>query len=186
MSENKILTLHSDEQNPLFDKTHLHYKCFSSEYNKVRYYTLLVLQYAPSEIQEKNLLEQQISEMIKNAIKHGNNCDVAKNIHIWFSFSHKHAHLIIEDEGEGFVELEKWNDFNRKRVESIESKNFEKLEQYASFKSTKSDEHDGGNALFAALEYWNEGLILNNKRNALAMYRTFTPNQYCFQIEDTF
>ncbi len=183
---NATIELQCDEQNPLFDKTHLQYKCFESDYNKVRYYTLLLLQSAPSQITERDLLEQQISEMIKNAIKHGNNCDIHKNIHVWFSFSPIHAHLIIEDEGEGFQEMERWNDFNKNRLESIENKNFERLEHYVSFKTQRSDKFDGGNALFAALEYWNEGLILNNKRNALAMYRTFPTNQYSFQSEEDY
>ncbi len=112
--------------------------------------------------------------MIKNAIKHGNACDITKNIHIWFSFSSSYAHFIIEDEGKGFQELERWNSFNRRRIESLENKDFEQFENFLSFKTKNSDEDDGGNALFAALEYWNEGIFLNEKRNALAMYRTFT------------
>ncbi len=186
VEDNQFIELQSDEQNPLFDKTHLQYKCFSSDYKKVRYYTLLVLQSAPFEIKEKNLLEQQISEMIKNAIKHGNNSNSSKKIHVWYSFSPLHARLIIEDEGEGFQEVDRWNEFNRNRLELIENKNYEKLEQYVSFKTQKSDKFDGGNALFAAMEYWNEGLILNNKRNALAMYRTFPTNRFCFHPEDGF
>ena len=123
--------------------------------------------------------------MIKNAIKHGNNCDENKNIHIWFSFSESHAHLIIQDEGEGFQELDQWNDFNKNRLAFIENKDYENLENYISFKTQKSDENDGGNALFAALEYWNEGIVLNDKRNALAMYRSFPMNRYNIQFESS-
>ncbi len=171
------IELKCDEQNSLFDKTHLLYKCFTSDYRLVRYYTLLVLQSAPVDLEEKNLLEQQISEMIKNAIKHGNNCETQKKIHVWYSFSQEHAHFIIEDEGNGFQELEKWNNFNKNRIESLENNNYEEFEKYISFKTENSDEHDGGNALFAALEYWNEGIIFNNKKNGLAMYRTFPSKQ---------
>ncbi len=165
--------LQSDEHNPLFDKTFLTYECFSSDYAMVRQYTLQLLEGIIIEDDEKKLLEQQVSEMIKNAIKHGNNCDLQKKIHIWYSFSSHFAHFIIEDEGEGFKELERWNNFNRNRIESLENGDFERLGKFVSFKTQNSDEHDGGNALFAALEYWNEGIFLNTKRNALAMYRTF-------------
>ncbi len=165
--------LRSDEQNPLFDKSHLRYKCFSSDYNKVRYYTLLIMQSAPFEITDKNLLEQQISEMIKNAIKHGNDCDRRKKIHVWYSFSSIHAHFIVQDEGDGFKDIDKWNEFNKKRVEAIESQDFEALADFVTFRTDKSDKFDGGNALFAATEYWNEGIVFNNKKNALAMYRSF-------------
>ena len=165
--------LRSDEQNPLFDKSHLRYKCFASDYNKVRYYTLLVVQSAPFEISDKNLLEQQISEMIKNAIKHGNDCDRRKKIHVWYSFSPIHAHFIVQDEGEGFKDIDKWNEFNKKRVEAIENLDFETLADFVTFRTDKSDKFDGGNALFAATEYWNEGIVFNNKKNALAMYKTF-------------
>ena len=173
MNEIDKNVLRSDEQNPLFDKSHLRYKCFSSDYNKVRYYTVLVVQSAPFEISDKSLLEQQISEMIKNAIKHGNGCDRRKMIHVWYSFSARHAHFIVQDEGEGFKDLEVWNNFNRKRLEAIANQDFETLADFVSFKTEKSDKYDGGNALFAALEYWNEGIIFNNQKNALAMYRSF-------------
>ena len=42
-------------------------------------------------------------------------------------FSATHAHLIVEDEGEGFQDLEKWNEFNRKRLECLHNQNFEEL-----------------------------------------------------------
>ena len=31
-----------------------------------------------------------------------------------------------------------------------------------------SEDDDGGNALFAAVEFWDSGLIYNNKRNKVA------------------
>ncbi len=168
-----MLELQCDEHNSLFDKTFLNYRCFPSDYTMVRNYTLSLVEDTPIEDDERALLEQQISEMIKNAIKHGNNCDTSKHIHIWYLFGPSFAHFIIEDEGDGFQELERWNDFNRHRLESLESRDFEMLENFVSFKTQNSDDTDGGNALFAALEYWNEGIFLNGKRNALAMYRTF-------------
>ena len=49
----------------------------------------------PTEIRELNLLEQQISEVIKNAVKHGNRCDMNKKVTVWYSFSPAHAHLLL-------------------------------------------------------------------------------------------
>ena len=98
----EIKELRSDGNDPLFDKTNMLYKAFPSNFRQIRYFTLLIVQSAPLEIKEINLLEQQISEVIKNAVKHGNHCDINKKVHIWYSFSATHAHLIVEDEGEGF------------------------------------------------------------------------------------
>mgnify|MGYP006052180869 FL=1 len=42
-----------------------------------------------------------------------------------------------------------------------------------SFKTKESDSQDGGNALFAALEYWNGGFVYNGKRNAVAMLKKY-------------
>ena len=67
-----IKELKVDEKSPLFDKTGMLYKEFPSDFRQIRYFTLLIVQSAPLEIKGINLLEQQISEIIKNAIKHGN------------------------------------------------------------------------------------------------------------------
>lgn len=169
----QIKELRSDSNDALFDKTNMLYKEFPSDFRQIRYFTLLIVQSAPLEIKEINLLEQQISEVIKNGVKHGNNSDINKKIRVWYSFSPTHAHLIVEDEGEGFKDMEKWNDFNRKRLECLYNQNFEELADYVSFRTLKSDEHDGGNALFAALEYWNGGFVYNDKRNGVAMLKKF-------------
>ena len=176
--------LRSDENDPLFDKTNMMYKVFPSDYRQIRYFTLLIVQSAPLEIKEINLLEQQISEVIKNAVKHGNNCDINKKVHIWYSFSPVHAHLIIQDEGEGFKDLEKWNEFNRQRLQCLYTQDYEKLANYVSFRTQKSDDQDGGNALFAALEYWNGGFVFNGKRNAVAMLKKFPQKRYGVQIDE--
>ena len=118
-------------------------------------------------------MEQQISEVIKNAVKHGNKCDINKKVSVWYSFSPTHAHLIVEDEGEGFKDLEKWNEFNRKRLNCLHDQNYEDLANYVSFRTLDSDDQDGGNALFAALEYWNGGFVFNEKRNGVAMLKKF-------------
>jgi hypothetical protein len=167
------LEIKVDEYSPLFDKTRMRYKEFPSDFRRIRYYTLLIVQAAPPKIKEFNLLEQQISEIIKNAIKHGNKSDPHKKVKIWYNFSEDMARVIVEDEGEGFKDLENWNEFNRKRLDCIYSQNFEDLADYISFRTIDSDAIDGGNALFAALEYWNGGFVFNGKRNAVAMKKIF-------------
>lgn len=175
--------LRSDENDSLFDKTNMLYKEFPSDFRQIRYFTLLIVQSAPLGIKEINLLEQQISEVIKNAVKHGNECDINKKVRVWYSFSATHAHLIVEDEGEGFQDLEKWNEFNRKRLECLHNQNFEELADFVSFRTPKSDDHDGGNALFAALEYWNGGFVYNKKRNGVAMLKKFTQRRLGVSID---
>ncbi|HOF11428.1 MAG TPA: ATP-binding protein [Treponemataceae bacterium] len=175
--------LRSDENDSLFDKTNMLYKEFPSDFRQIRYFTLLIVQSAPLEIKERNLLEQQISEVIKNAVKHGNECDINKKVRVWYSFSATHAHLIVEDEGEGFQDLEKWNEFNRKRLECLHNQNFEELAEFVSFRTPKSDDHDGGNALFAALEYWNGGFVYNKKRNGVAMLKKFVQRRLGVSID---
>jgi hypothetical protein len=162
-----------DENSPLFDKTGMLHKEFPSDFRQIRYFTLLVVQSAPPDIKEINLLEQQISEIIKNAVKHGNKCDPERKVRVWYSFSPEHAHLVVEDEGDGFKDLEKWNDFNHRRQKCLESQNFEALADYVSFRGAAADDNDGGNALFAALEYWNGGFVFNQRRNSVAMLKRF-------------
>ncbi len=181
MSEIKEILI--DENSKLFDRTGMFYKKFPSDFRQIRYFTLLIVQKAPPEIKEINLLEQQISELIKNAIKHGNKNDPNKFVHVWFSFSEEHAHLIIEDEGEGFKRIEEWNEFNRKRIECFQNQNFEEMEKYISFITEDSDEYDSGNALFAAVEYWNGGVVFNNKRNCVAVLKRFPKRRHGLEIK---
>jgi hypothetical protein len=180
---NPIKELRADGSDPLFDKTNMLYKEFPSDFRQIRYFTLLIVQSAPLEIKEINLLEQQISEIIKNAVKHGNDCDLNKKVRVWYSFSSTHAHLIVEDEGPGFKDLEKWNDFNKKRLECLYQQDFEHLGSFVSFRTSKSDEQDGGNALFAALEYWNGGFVYNDKRNSVAMLKKYPQRRHGISID---
>jgi hypothetical protein len=164
-----------DSASPLFDKTGLEYQEFPSDYSRIRFYAMLLAKSVPQEVGEVNLLEQQISEIIKNAIKHGNKNDVKKKVRIWHKFTRDMAHLIIEDEGDGFKSLEKWNAFNRARNRQVCEQRYDELGDYVSFHNDAGDESDGGNALFAALEYWDGGLVFNDKRNAVAMKKLFRP-----------
>jgi len=172
-----------DENSKLFDKSSMFYKEFPSDFRQIRYFTLLVVQKAPPEIKEINLLEQQVSELIKNAVKHGNHMDPDKKVKVWYFFDRYSAHLIVEDEGEGFKELEKWNEFNRKRTECFLKQDFENMAEYVSFITETSDENDGGNALFAAVEYWNQGVVFNNKKNCVAVKKKYPQKRIGVEID---
>jgi anti-sigma regulatory factor (Ser/Thr protein kinase) len=174
----------ADDEHKLLRRKDLFFKKFPSDYRQVRYFALLIAQKAPPEIKEINLLEQQICELLKNAIKHGNKNDSAKEVSVWFNFSPEHAHIIVEDEGDGFKDLEEWNEFNRRRLECLHTENFEALADYVSYRTEKSDPDDGGNALFAALEYWNGGIVFNGKRNAIAVYKKFPKRRFGVHLDE--
>ncbi|MDR2768591.1 MAG: ATP-binding protein [Treponema sp.] len=165
----------ADSKSPLFDTRGMAYREFPSDFSKIRYYTLILVSSAPPRIKEFNLLEQQISEIIKNGIAHGNKNDPRKFLKIWYDFTREYAHLIVEDEGEGFREIKAWNEFNRRRLDCIDRGDVEGIMNFISFRTQKSSEKDGGNALFAALEYWNGGLVFNDKLNAVAVKKVFDP-----------
>jgi hypothetical protein len=167
-----------DETNELFDRAGMFYKKFPSDFRQIRYFTLLILQKAPPEMKEINLLEQQISELIKNAVKHGNRKDPTKNVHVWFAFNESSARIIVQDEGEGFKRLEEWNEFNRRRNDCFKRQDFEEMANYVSFLTPESDEHDGGNALFAAVEYWDAGFVFNGKKNCVAAAKHFPQKRH--------
>jgi len=84
-----------DDQHPLFSRDNMFSKEFPSDFRRIRYFTLMIVQKAPPEIKEINLLEQQISEIIKNAVKHGNKSDPEKTIRVWYSFSTEEARIMI-------------------------------------------------------------------------------------------
>ena len=77
-----IRKLITDERNELFDAQGMRYVEFPSDFDRIREYAAFVLAECPARFKEGNLLEQQLSEIIKNGIKHGNRCDKAKHIHI--------------------------------------------------------------------------------------------------------
>lgn len=171
--KDRVKQLRVDESSSLFDIRGLYHKEFSIDLSQVRRLSNLIAQRAPTELQEINILEQQISELIKNAVKHGNKNDKGKKIKLWFGFSESTARLIVEDEGEGFQELEEWNEFYRKKIECYHKQDFEGMMDYLAFRTAKSGEEDGGNAMMAAVEYWNRGVVFNKKRNAVAVKRDF-------------
>lgn len=161
-----------DERNELFDAQGMKYVEFASEYEKIRDYAVWVLREAPEEFREGKLLEQQLSEIIKNGIKHGNRSDPHRKIRIWYDLR-KRARFIVEDEGDGFSELDKWNEFFRERQTALYNQDFMRFMNLASYRGPRSTDEDGGNSLIAALEYWNGGMIYNAKRNKVGVVRWF-------------
>ena len=182
MSVYKKLSVNHDSL--LFQSEGMFYKEFPSDYRQIRYFTLIVVQKAPPEIKEINLLEQQISEIIKNAVKHGNKSDPNKKFRIWYEFDTEKAHLIVEDDGAGFQNIEEWNDFNRKRHDCFQRQDFEELGKYVAFTTPESDEYDGGNALFAAVEYWDGGVVFNQTRNKVAVLKRFPKTRIGIDMEE--
>ncbi len=170
------LIMEINEDHDLCNTQGMYYKEFPSLFNQIRAFALFIVQKAPESFKEVNLLEQQVSELIKNAIKHGNKCVPNKKIKVWYEFNEdsKLARVICEDEGEGFKDLEKWNNFFRKRHQAFLNGDFEEMLKFAAFKTEKSDEDDGGNALFAAVEYWNGGFgFIGQPRNKVLAVRHF-------------
>ena len=174
-----------DGDHNFFDTTGMLYKEFPSDFRQIRYFTLLIVQKSPVRLRELNLLEQQISELIKNAVKHGNKLDTRKKVKIWYSFSEDEAHIIVEDEGNGFKEIEKWNDFYCKRTRVIENEKTDvtDLVKFISYRTRKSDDNDGGVALFAALEYWNQGVVFSDRRNKVAVCRKLGESSWGIPLE---
>lgn len=163
-----------DGNHELFSRDGMHYIVFPSEYLQIRYFTLMLVQHSRPKTDERLLLEQQVSEIIKNAVKHGNGCDPSKEIKIWYRFTATEARLIVEDVGPGFKDIEKWNTFNQKREECIGKEDYIALMDFVSWRTKKSDQYDGGNAMFAALEYWDRGVVYTEKRNTIAVGKRFT------------
>jgi predicted kinase len=60
-----------DDAHELFRKDGMNYIELASDYRQIRYYTLLLIKHSRPRSDERLLLEQQVSEIIKNAVKHG-------------------------------------------------------------------------------------------------------------------
>ena len=184
-NEGQQTQVEARDDHPLFrKKKNLFFKKFPSDYRQVRYFALLLVQKAPPEIRDINLLEQQICELLKNAIKHGNKNDPSKYVAVWYDFTPDRARLIVQDQGSGFKNLNDWNRFNRKRLECLHSQDYEALANYVSYRTSNSDSNDGGNALFAALEYWDGGIAFNGKKNAIAVAKRFTRRRFGVALDE--
>jgi hypothetical protein len=104
--------------------------------------------------------------------------DPGKLVRVWFYFSLEEARLIVQDEGEGFQKIDEWNAFNTQRIRCFNERDFEGMAQYVSYRTPSSDDNDGGNALFAALEYWNGGVVFDEKRTSVAVKRIFSSRKF--------
>lgn len=167
----KVKSILIDDSHELFSKEKMYYKEYASDFRLIRFYARQVLQHAPQTSNESGLLEQQVAEIIKNAIRHGNKDNKNLKISIWYYFDSAVSRLIVSDQGEGFRELEEWNEFYRKKEECYLRGDILGLADYVSFRTAESAADDGGNALCAALEYWNMGIVFNSKRNSVALGR---------------
>lgn len=162
-----------EDNNPIWAVHKMKYKEFQSDINKIKNYAKEILTDCNIELSGDILLQLQISEFIKNAIRHGNKLDKAKKVKVWYDINNDYAKLIIEDEGEGFKDIEKWNEFNKHRNKYIESQDIQNVLKYAVYKTENSIEGDGGNFLFSAMEYWDSGINFNKKKNKLYVMKYF-------------
>ncbi|MDR1626552.1 MAG: ATP-binding protein [Spirochaetia bacterium] len=162
-----------DENNELFDAQGMKYIEFKSDFSRIREYSARILEHCPKQFLEDGLLEQQLSEIIKNGIKHGNRNDVSKKLKVWYDLRGR-ARFIVEDEGGGFKRLHEWNAFYQRRQEALYNNDFELFLKLAAYRGPESDEFDGGNSLIAALEFWNGGMIYNEAKNKVGVVRWFS------------
>ena len=161
-----------DEFHELFDAQGMHHVEYPSDLSQVRAYAKEILRRCPARFREGNLLEQHLSEILKNAVKHGNDSDPSKTLKVWYDLR-KRVRFIVEDEGEGFVNLDQWNGFYRDRQTALHHGDLHRFLDLASFRGERSDETDGGNSLIAALEYWNGGMIYNARKNKVGVVRWY-------------
>jgi hypothetical protein len=159
-----------DDHSPLFDTSDCRFQELASDLSLTRDYARKLI----LDVQDKvgsiplGVLEEQVSEIVKNAIKHGNRCNPDKKVRVWYSASREAFKVIVEDEGDGFTNLEEWNEFNANRLKAFSSGNMEEMMKYIQYKGPESTEDDGGNSLFAALEYWDSGLVYNSRKNKVS------------------
>lgn len=158
-------------------KNRMHHRQLQSKYSLIRYYALQTVKTLPIQEQHKKLLEQQIAELIQNAVVHGNKSREELTINVWHTFKKNIFTIIIEDEGMGFTELEHWTQWNQKRTECLAGNNHEEFQLYASYQKRGSftPEYFGGTGLFTAIEYWNGGFSFSQERNMVTASKIFYP-----------
>lgn len=156
-----------DEYSPLWDISETQYLEFASDITQIRDMARLVVNNVKyiNENFPLTILEEQTSEIIKNAVKHGNKNNKDKIVKVWYLINDKMFKIIVEDEGEGFTNMDDWNEYNKKRNEALKKGDMEEMLKYIQYKGPNTQDDDGGNSLFAALEYWDSGLVYSNKKN---------------------
>ncbi len=162
-----------DDSNKIWKTAGMQFKEFESDITKLKEYTNELLADIKTDYIDDMIFRLQVSEFIKNAIRHGNNLDKTKKVKVWYKITPDYAKFIFEDEGKGFQNLEEWNEFNRKRLDFLSKQDITNALKYATFKTEHSVENDGGNFLFSALEYWDSGVIFNSKRNRIYVMKYF-------------
>ncbi len=171
--EHSELLIKKDDDK-IWDTSKMNFKEFISDIKKIKEYAEEILDEIDIEEFKTNMLMKlQISEFIKNAIRHGNKLDKTKKVKVWYDINQDYAKLIIEDEGDGFKGIEEWNRFNKLRNKYIKAQDIGNVLKYASYRTNASMENDGGNFLFSALEYWDSGVIFNEKRNKVVVIKYF-------------
>lgn len=179
----KIESIQIDDSSPLFNRRAMFYKEFPSDLRQLKFFSSLIMQKVPESIKGKNLLEKQIRELLKNAIKHGNKNDRTRKVKIYYAFNQEEAHIIIEDEGKGFREIEEWNEFYRKRCECYIKQQFDEMDKYVSFRTASSDAEDNGSSLCEAIKFWNGGIVFNNRRNVVAVLKKYPQKMHGITIK---
>lgn len=140
---------------------------YPSQMDKIRVFSREMTSPVPEGYEEKHLLTQQVSEIVKNAMRHGNKKNPKKHICVYREWKDNWFHIVVKDEGKGFLELEKWNEFNKKRLQAITNQDLDSFMSYAQWKGKDSTQEDGGNSLFAALEYWDSGIVFRSDRTTV-------------------
>ncbi|MEK7485868.1 MAG: hypothetical protein AABZ60_16220 [Planctomycetota bacterium] len=107
MTYKKANELIVDDNSLLFDTTGMKNYAFPSDISKMREFAMEVLENLPERYQALAfLLEYNVSELIKNAIRHGNNCDYNKQIFVHSEITPHYFRIIVMQQGRGFLNLE--------------------------------------------------------------------------------
>ena len=173
----KLFILLANDKDTCWDIKGMQFVQFNSDCTKIRDYGKYVMKHRHEDYQNIKILEEQITEIIKNAVVHGNHCILEKKINIYFLFEKKFVKIIVEDEGRGFQGIEKWNRFNRKREKILNNTraSIDSKLKYLSYKEEEKGgvikEYKNGNYLFSAVNYWNEGFRFSQKRNKVCAIR---------------
>lgn len=162
--------LRVEEQSYLFNNLDMQYLELESDFTKVKEYVDLIFNKLNINYYDNILLFQQISEIIKNSIKHGNKLKISNKIYVWIGLTDNNFRLIVEDQGDGFNKLEKWNNFQKKRLDALNKNDLNEIEKYILWRDEASDIDDGGNSLFAAVEFWDD-IVYNSKKNKIAVIK---------------
>jgi len=169
-----IKQININENSTLFEKAGLQCKTFYVGIVQIQKVMQTLFAGVRMEKEEQEHLEHQVYEILKNAVKHGNKGKWWKPLKIWYRINESAAHFIIEDKGKGFQQLEQWNELFKQRAICYQQKDRQNLKKYRAFRTEASDKSDRGTALFSAIEYWNGGIVFNEKRNTVAIKLYFS------------